>query len=126
MASSVLPDYCNAKLEADEYFTALDKKRVVDDGDSAFQGILLRPWVLSDAPATGRVELGKTLQKGGNVTRADVAIVADELLARNDTRGWIDVIGGNEPIAEAVERVAKDKVDAIDGEDVDKIYERFL
>ncbi|OAX85303.1 hypothetical protein ACJ72_00333 [Emergomyces africanus] len=107
----VLPDYYQAKLAADEYFTVMARKRAeMDDqlgrkegaGDSAgagvgrFQAILLRPGPLMDAPATWKVELGKPKEvvlEGGvpaNVGREDVAIVADRLLARGIRgAGWI-------------------------------------
>lgn len=94
-----------------------------------FQAILLRPGPLMDAPATWRVELGKTKEvvlEGGvpaNVSREDVAIVADRLLARDDTRGWLDLLGGDDEIEEAVERAVRDRVDAVEGEDVDKMCE---
>lgn len=125
----VLPHYCRAKLEADEFMVAMAKKRADREQKSGttgskFQSILLRPGTLSDDPASGKVQLGKTNTEG-NVSREDVAIVADRLLARDDTRGWYDLLGGNEPIDEAVERVVRDKVDAIEGENVEKIYSRF-
>jgi hypothetical protein len=60
------------------------------------------------------------------VTREDVARVADQLLARADTEGWYDLLNGEEPIEEAVERVAREKVDAVDGEDVDGMVKRFF
>ncbi|KAK2765201.1 hypothetical protein FQN54_008900 [Arachnomyces sp. PD_36] len=121
----VLPDYCKAKLEADEFMVAAAKKRADKDGDAAkFQSICLRPGTLSDDPATRKVQLGKT-STVGKVSREDVAIVADKLLARGDTRGWYDLLGGDEPVDEAIKRVVRDKVDAIEGEDLEKIYSRF-
>ncbi|KKZ57825.1 hypothetical protein EMCG_05576 [[Emmonsia] crescens] len=132
----VLPDYYQAKLAADEYFTVMARKRAeMDDqlgrtddgagGGKRFQAILLRPGPLMDAPATWKVELGKTKEvvlEGGvpaNVSREDVAIVADRLLARGDTRGWLDLLGGEDEIEEAVKMVAKGRIDAVEGEDVD-------
>lgn len=124
----VLPDYCRAKLEADEFMVAMAKKREERDRESGagekFQSISLRPGPLSDEPAVGKVKLGKTGMEG-TVSREDVAIVADRLLARGDTRGWYDLMGGDEPIDEAVERVVREKVDAVEGEDLGKIYARF-
>ena len=125
----VLPDYCRAKLEADEFMVAMAKKRADRDREGGssekFQPILLRPGTLSDDPATGKVQLGKTVNTAGTVSREDVAIVTDRLLARPDTQGWYDLLGGEEPVDEAVERVVRDKVDAIEGEDVEAIYSRF-
>ncbi|PGH05670.1 hypothetical protein GX51_02830 [Blastomyces parvus] len=136
----VLPDYYQAKLAADEYFTVMARKRAAMDDEAdakaareggvkrkRFQAILLRPGPLMDAPATWKVELGKPKEvvlEGGvpaNVSREDVAIVADRLLARDDTRGWLDLLGGEDEIDEAVEAVVRDRVDAVEGEDVDKM-----
>ncbi|PGH21383.1 hypothetical protein AJ80_03300 [Polytolypa hystricis UAMH7299] len=125
--NDVLPDYYRAKLAADEYFTAMTKRRV-DRGDKTFQAICLRPGVLADAPATGRVELGKTVAMvtmGGSVNREDVAAVTDGLLARDDTRGWYDLLGGDEPVEEAIDRVVRDKVDAVEGENVKAMCARY-
>jgi hypothetical protein len=122
--NNVLPTYAKAKLEADEYLTAQAAQRKKKHPDSHFQSILLRPGHLSDDPATGKVALGKTGARG-HVTREDVAIVADRLLARDDTHGWYDLLNGDEPIDEAVERVAREKVDAVEGEDVEGMIRRF-
>ncbi|KAL5363988.1 hypothetical protein BJX96DRAFT_127759 [Aspergillus floccosus] len=90
------------------------------------QSINLRPGTLTDDPATGKVDLGKTARGVGKVTREDVAIVADRLLARADTDGWYDLLNGEEPVDEAVERVARERVDAVEGEDVDAMVSRFF
>ncbi|OJD25337.1 hypothetical protein ACJ73_03299 [Blastomyces percursus] len=135
----VLPDYYQAKLAADEYFTVMARKRAAMDDEAEaksaskkrFQAILLRPGPLMDAPATWKVELGKPTEvvlEGGvpaNVSREDVAIVADRLLARDDTRGWLDLLGGEYEIDEAVEMVVRGRVDAVEGEDVDKMCEEI-
>ena len=71
------------------------------------------------------MQLGKTNGGKGSVTREDVARVADALLARDDTSGWFDLLGGDEEINHAVERVARDKVDAVDGEDVEAFIKKF-
>lgn len=123
--NDLLPTYAKAKLEADEYLTAraeLRKRRKFPD--SHFQCILLRPGWLSDERATGRVALGKTGAQG-KVTREDVAIVADRLLARDDTHGWYDLLNGDEAVDEAVERVVREGVDAVEGEDVEGMVKRF-
>ncbi|KAF9885667.1 hypothetical protein FE257_012649 [Aspergillus nanangensis] len=126
--NNVLPAYAKAKLEADEYMTALAarrKKQVQDGVAGALQSINLRPGTLTDEPATGRVSLGKT-RGAGKVTREDVAIVADRLLARADTDGWYDLLNGEEGVNEAVERVAREKVDVVEGEDVEGMVKRFF
>ncbi|PIG84037.1 NAD dependent epimerase/dehydratase family protein [Aspergillus arachidicola] len=121
---NVLPAYAKAKLEADEYLTAFAARRKQSQA-SPFQAICLRPGTLTDEPATGKVQFGKT-EGRGNVTREDVAIVADRLLARSDTNGWYDLINGDEPIDDAVERVVREKVDVVEGEDVDAMVKRFF
>lgn len=108
--TEVLPHYYAAKVEADEHLAALAKKR--DDG---FQAISLRPGSLTDDAATGKVSLGRTIARG-KVSRADVADVAGRLLERKDTRGWYDLLSGDEDVGEAVERVVKEKIDCIEGE----------
>ncbi|KAJ5776910.1 hypothetical protein N7520_000156 [Penicillium odoratum] len=122
--TETLPTYAAAKLEADEYMTALAAKRKKES--RPFQAINLRPGMLKDAPATRKVELGITGQARGSVTREDVAIVADQLLARADVEGWIDLVNGDVDVEEAVERVANEKIDAVQGEDVDGMVKRFF
>jgi nucleoside-diphosphate-sugar epimerase len=123
--TEVLPTYAKAKLEADEYMTALAARRK-QDASRPFQAINLRPGFLTDDPATRKVELGITPKGRGTVTREDVAIVADLLLARDDTEGWIDLVNGDVPVEEAVEKVAKEKIDAVEGEDVEGMVKRFF
>lgn len=125
--TEVLPTYAQAKQEADEYMTALAAQRKREAGPARpFQAINLRPGLLTDQPATRKVELGITPKGRGSVTREDVAIVADLLLARADTEGWIDLVNGEEGVEEAVERVAREKVDAVVGEDVEGMVKRFF
>ncbi|KAJ5320150.1 hypothetical protein PENANT_c025G01777 [Penicillium antarcticum] len=126
MNNEILPTYAKAKLEADEYMTALAAQRKRDPTAAPFQAINLRPGLLSEEPATRKVELGITPKGRGTVTREDVAIVADELLARADTEGWIDLVNGEEGVSEAVERVARERVDAVVGEDVEGMIKRFF
>ncbi|KAI9760454.1 MAG: hypothetical protein M4579_001648 [Chaenotheca gracillima] len=122
MKTEILPVYCKAKLEADEHLTAMAEGRRRKGG--VFQEIVLRPGGLSDEPATGKVCLGKTKPKG-MVTRGDVAEVAARLLEAEGARGWFDLLSGNEDVKSAVERVVRDGVDSIEGEDVGKIFERI-
>lgn len=110
----ILPHYYQAKLAADEHLAALAKQRA-DGGDSKFQAINLRPGTLSDEAPTGKVALGHTSSRG-KVSRADVADVAARLLERDDTRGWIDLLSGEEPVDQAIERIVKEKIDCIEGE----------
>lgn len=122
--TDVLPTYAKAKQEADEYMTALAAKRKQEP--RPFQAINLRPGLLTDQSATRKVELGTTAKGRGSVTREDVAIVADELLARADVEGWIDLVNGEVDVEEAVERVVREKIDAVEGEDVDGMVKRFF
>jgi NAD(P)H-binding len=117
--SEVLPDYYKAKVEADEYLAALAKKR--NENDPEFQAINLRPGILSDDPATGNVLMGKTPSRG-KVCRGDVAAAALALLKKNDGSRWVDLLQGDTDIETAVDNVIKDKVDCIEGEDLDRIY----
>jgi len=107
----VLPDYYKAKIEADELLTALARQR------EDFTAIDLRPGTLTDDPAAGKVGLGKT-RAPGKISREDVADVAVRCLEK-DVSGWVDLVDGDEDIGAAIDRIVKDKVDAVDGEDVD-------
>ena len=117
--SEILPDYAKAKVDADECLAALSKHR---GGD--FQGIDLRPGTLEDGDATGKVAMGK-ISPRGKVRRADVAEVAVKLLERNDTRGYWDLLGGEESVSEALDRVVNEKIDAFEGEDEDGILKKY-
>ena len=135
-----MPDYYKAKVEADEHFEALTKKRL-DSGDKDFQAINLRPGTLTDGPATGKVILGKTSARGSEcfscprrglrvlitiagVSREDVAHVAAALLERNDTRGWFDLLEGSDSIDQAVDKVVQSNHDGLEGEDMERIWAR--
>ncbi|EWZ85542.1 hypothetical protein BFJ70_g4021 [Fusarium oxysporum] len=109
-----------ARLEADEYLVALAHSRALRGG-SPFQAISLRPTWLTDSPGAGRVQLGKA-GAVGNVAREDVAHVAIALLLRDDIGGWYDLFQGDTPIQEAVDAVVKNGIDAVDGEDLGRIY----
>ncbi len=108
--TEILPHYYVAKLEADEHLAALAEKRGND-----FQAICLRPGNLTDDPPTGKVSLGKITARG-KISRADVADVAARLLHRQDTRGWYDLLSGEEDVDRAVERVVREKIDCYEGE----------
>lgn len=78
---------------------------------------------MTDDPATGKVHLGRTSSRG-KITREDVASVAAALLARDDTRGWYDLLQGDDDIESSIETLVKEGFDGIEGEDVDRIYAR--
>lgn len=109
----VLPHYYQAKVAADEALYAASKEK-----GSGFVGINLRPGTLTLEPA-GKVELGKTRQSKGNVSRETVARVADLLLATEGVGNtWLDLLDGEEDMGKAVERVVKEGVNAAEGEGV--------
>lgn len=115
-----LPDYHKAKVDADEYFVAWAEKRR-KSGDTSFQAINLRPGTLTDDAATGKVSMGHT-RSSGNVTRADVAHVAVELLERSDVRGYVDLLNGERDAEAEILKMAAMKIDSLEGEDLDRIY----
>ena len=110
--SNVLTSYYQAKIVADEELYKASKKR------SDFIGIDLRPGTLSAEPA-GKVELGKTKLGKGTISREAVAQVAALLLDREDIGNtWLDLLDGTEDPAAAVERVAREGVNAAEGESI--------
>ncbi|KAG7293920.1 hypothetical protein NEMBOFW57_003980 [Staphylotrichum longicolle] len=109
----VLPAYYRAKLAADEALYAASKER-----GSGFVGINLRPGTLTLDPA-GKVELGKTKDSRGKVSRETVAKVADLLLAAEGVKNtWLDLLDGEEEMGSAVERVVREGVNAAEGEEI--------
>ncbi|MCJ1378317.1 hypothetical protein MMC17_001414 [Xylographa soralifera] len=116
--TEVLPHYFAAKVEADECLTALAEGRGRD-----FAAIILRPGNLTDDNATGMVALGKT-RASGKVSRGDVANVAVNLLAKEGVHGWLDLLEGRDGVEEAVEKVMAEKVDCVEGEDVEGMMKR--
>ena len=101
-------------------------KERLDEGYNKFQPISLRRGLLSDSPVTGKAELGKGVRDKGSVSREEVAVVADKLLARGDARGRIDLLVGEELINESIERILREGVDTIEGEDVASICAKYL
>jgi nucleoside-diphosphate-sugar epimerase len=111
--TEIMPAYYKAKLEADECLTVLGERR------AGFPYMILRPGMLTDGPATGKVQLGYTKGRG-EVSRADVADVAARLLETN-CRGWFDLLAGDENVESAVERVAQSGVNSVEGEDLQEM-----
>ena len=56
--TEVLPDYAKAKLDTDECLVGMAAQR------KDWQGICLRPGILRDEGATGKVLLGRTPARG--------------------------------------------------------------
>lgn len=107
--AGALKNYYEAKLAADECLTEVSAQR-----GKGWQGICLRPGTLTDEEG-GKVSLGKTKARG-KVGRGDVAAVTAAILEREDVKGWIDLLEGEEEIERAVERVGREEVDCRDGE----------
>jgi uncharacterized protein YbjT (DUF2867 family) len=68
---------------------------------------ILRPGGLTDAPATGRIQLAPPPLPRGTVPRADVAAVIAALLDNPGTRHQtLELVGGDSPVAAAVHSVS--------------------
>jgi nucleoside-diphosphate-sugar epimerase len=107
------PDICQAKLEADEHLAAASQKAALLG--QPFQAISLRPYCFSNGPPTGKIQIGKTSHIG-TIAKGDVALTVVELLARNDSSGWFDVVGGHNSIREAVQDAVQSGVNCMEGE----------
>lgn len=87
-----LKDYLSAKHHADEYLRASDLHYVI-----------VRPGALTNEDGRGKIKLGSQLDKGGDISRADVAntlvAVLDDGVMLNHT---FEILGGETPIEQAV------------------------
>jgi uncharacterized protein YbjT (DUF2867 family) len=84
--------YYEAKLEADQELKA-----------SGLDYTIARPGRLTDAPGTGRIEVGPRLEGGGEISRDDVAATLLACLDDPSTIGKeFDLLSGDTPIAEAL------------------------
>lgn len=83
--------YVNAKRDAD-----------VSLRESQLAWTILRPGALTDDEPTGRITLGRTVERG-SIPRADVAAVIDACLANPETVGcqW-ELVGGETAIDDAI------------------------
>lgn len=87
----VFGEYLRAKAEADEVLR-----------QSGLEYTIVRPGMLTDEPPSGRVKVGERLDSG-EIPRADVAAVLFAVLrARHTIDREFDLVGGREPIADAV------------------------
>lgn len=50
--------------------------------------------------------------------------MAAALLERDDTRGWYDLLQGDDNVEDAIDALVKEKFDGIEGEDLERIYAR--
>ncbi|KAM0330752.1 hypothetical protein ACHAQA_003705 [Verticillium albo-atrum] len=113
--NTALAKYYDAKIAADEALYEAGATR------TDFAAISLRPGTLTEGPA-GSVELGRTGGAKGEVTRRSVAEVTAKLVDQEGVKtSWIDLLDGQESVTEAVRRVAKEGVDAAEGE---AVYEK--
>lgn len=117
--SGVLKNYYIAKLAADRALTALGRKK----GDG-FAAISLRPGALTDEEAGGRVKMGKIASRG-SVRRGDVAKVIAEVLEKVGKSYWLDLLEGEDGVEEAVGRCLSERIDCVQGEDVDDMIKEW-
>ncbi|KAF2429234.1 Rossmann-fold NAD(P)(+)-binding protein [Tothia fuscella] len=100
--------YMAAKLAADTELRNGNSKR-------GLEYTIVRPGLLLDEPAAGKVDAGKVHLKNG-ISRADVAGVILESIKNKGTIGLaFDLVGGDTPVAEAVKKVAEEKADTFEG-----------
>jgi uncharacterized protein YbjT (DUF2867 family) len=121
--NEVLPTYYKAKIAADEVLTVLAKERYAEEdkkGVSAkdkFCAISLRPGTLTDEKAGG-VKVGK-VGVGGKTSRATTAEAIVAALETEGAKGWIDVLDGDEEAHQAIQKLTKEGLDVVDGEDLE-------
>jgi hypothetical protein len=110
-----MENYYQAKLAADEELYRTARRR-----GPGFAAINVRPGTLTLEPAGG-VDLGKNKTLERDCSREAVAQVIDELLAAEGVKTcWLDLADGDESVKDAVTRVVRDGVDAIEGEAIAK------
>lgn len=100
--------YYKAKLAADtELVTGPHGKKL--------KWTIVRPSLLKDDEATGKIEAGK-VDISSPIQRADVAAVIAEVLKSDETAGLaFDIVGGSTPIAQAIKTVAEKRIDTFEG-----------
>jgi uncharacterized protein YbjT (DUF2867 family) len=94
-------------LGDDTFSVYLRAKGRADDAvrASGLDATVVRPGGLTNDVGTGRVKLGEGVPRG-QVTRDDVAAVLAAVLDSPSTIGrTVDLIGGDTPVAEAVEAI---------------------
>jgi uncharacterized protein YbjT (DUF2867 family) len=89
--SEQMRPYYEAKAAADEAVA-----------ESGLAHTIVRPGSLTDEPGQGLVAVGDSVP-GGKVSRDDVAaVLAETLLAENTIGKAFDLVGGEDPVAEAI------------------------
>ena len=93
--SEQMQPYLSAKARADERLQGSDLNYTI-----------IRPGSLTDEQGTGRIEADEFLGRRGEITRADVAeTLAAALQEENTYRKTFEILAGDTPIREALEKV---------------------
>ncbi len=93
--SEAMQPYLFAKARADERLQMSDLHYTI-----------VRPGSLTDEEGKGRIEAAQTLGRRGEISRDDVArTLAAALEAENTYRKTFEILGGDTPIREALERI---------------------
>jgi len=87
--------YLRAKARADERLR-----------ESGLDYTIIRPGSLTDGKETGRIEAAESLGRRGEISRADVARTFAVALEAENTYGkTFEILAGDTPIAEALEKI---------------------
>ena len=93
--SEAMRPYLRAKARADERLQ-----------ESGLDYTIIRPGSLTDEEEAGRIEAEESLGRRGEISRADVArTFAEALGAKNTYRKTFEILAGNTPISEALEKI---------------------
>jgi uncharacterized protein YbjT (DUF2867 family) len=93
--SEAMRPYLIAKTRADERLQ-----------ESGLDYTIIRPGSLTDEEGTGRIEAAQSLGRRGEVSRDDVArTFADALEVENTYRKTFEILAGDTPIREALQRI---------------------
>ena len=93
--SEAMRPYLRAKARADERLQ-----------ESGLDYTIIRPGSLTDEEEAGRIEAEESLGRRGEISRADVArTFAEALEAKNTYRKTFEILAGNTPISEALEKI---------------------
>ncbi len=93
--SEAMQPYLFAKARADERLIKSD-----------LQYTIIRPGGLTNEEGTGRIEAAQTLGRRGQISRDDVARTFAEALEMRNTYGkTFEILAGDTPIREALERI---------------------
>ena len=104
---ATLPEYMEAKFQADKNLVELNGTRALDY-------TIIRPTWYNSGGWTGKVKAGQ-VGTAPRVSREDVADVFVACIENHATIGLVfEVIGGDIPVEEAVKRVVEDKINAFE------------